>query len=117
MGAFQCEALSVETGCWLYIGAQHVTASMPFIHYASPRLRREALEDLNLIHNQFNKTINSLLAARRKDALILANSLADTQKQLAESSAQLQVEQSATAVKDDLIAKLQAIIAASKVPE
>lgn len=69
---FQCERLSTETGCWLYLSGQHVNASMGFYSYVSPRLRREAKDRVIDIQNSFHKTYTGLLESRRVDAVQLS---------------------------------------------
>lgn len=68
----KCERLSAETGCWLYISGQHVNAKTGFHNYASPRVRREAKEQITDIQNSFNIMYTSLLSARRLDAVKLS---------------------------------------------
>ncbi|KAF8508845.1 hypothetical protein JB92DRAFT_2658058, partial [Gautieria morchelliformis] len=36
--AIRCESLAAETGCWLFLGVHHPSASLPPIHYGSPKL-------------------------------------------------------------------------------
>ena len=115
----QCEAISVETGCWLYIGAQHLTATAPFSHYSSPRLRQEGLAELNSIHNQLSQTMVALVAARRQEAKSLALDLAATRAHLlsandraTHSEQALIAAQADAARKDEWIAKLEAMVAA-----
>jgi Na+/phosphate symporter len=97
-----------------------VTATTPFMHYASARFRREALDELNSIHNEFSQTMVALVASRRKEAKTLALNLAATQAQLAEANKEAQKthqalleEQAAASAKDTFITELQSIIAAS----
>ncbi|KAJ7617487.1 hypothetical protein DFH06DRAFT_945293, partial [Mycena polygramma] len=62
------EQVSHETGCWLYFASQHVSARDPFLHYASPRIRREGRAEVQDITNQFNGLFLSLIAARNQDS-------------------------------------------------
>jgi hypothetical protein len=114
----QCEAISVETGCWLYIGAQHLTATAPFAHYASPRLRQEGLAELNAFHNQLSQTMVALVAARRQEAKSIALDLAATRADLlsanlkaTRSEQALLAAQAEAAHKDEWIARLEAMVA------
>ncbi|KAJ7749781.1 hypothetical protein B0H14DRAFT_3603453, partial [Mycena olivaceomarginata] len=63
----RCERLSNETGCWLHFSAQHMFATEPFLHYASPRILKEAKQDVEQITNHFNRTFLTLIAARNAD--------------------------------------------------
>jgi hypothetical protein len=110
-------------GCWLYLGAQHVTVVSPFTHYASPQLRQDALDELNSIYNQLSRTTVALVASQRKEAKVLALNLAAAQEQLVNATADTQVirealleEQAATSAKDTFIAELQSIIAGTSKP-
>jgi hypothetical protein len=113
----QCENLSHETGCWLYLGGQHVTASSGFTHYASPRLRRDAKNPLAEIQQKFNAMFTALVSSRRREAVDLAMQLTQAQElqKEAETEAEearlaLAEEQLTAATKDALIARLQAMI-------
>ncbi|KAJ7693705.1 hypothetical protein B0H17DRAFT_862983, partial [Mycena rosella] len=55
-----------ETGCYLFFTAQHVAAKDPFVHYSSPRIRREGKPEVEDITNQFNRLFLSLIAARNQ---------------------------------------------------
>ncbi|KAJ7029207.1 hypothetical protein C8F04DRAFT_1265087 [Mycena alexandri] len=63
----RCEQVSHETGCWLYFTAQHTSAREPFLHFASPRIRREAKAEVEDITNRFNRLFLSLIAARNQE--------------------------------------------------
>ncbi|KAJ7255193.1 hypothetical protein C8J57DRAFT_1075533 [Mycena rebaudengoi] len=63
----QCERISIETGCWLYFSAQHMFATDPFLHYASPRILKEAKQDMEQIVNHFNRLFLTLIAARNEE--------------------------------------------------
>ncbi|KAJ7303755.1 hypothetical protein DFH08DRAFT_612683, partial [Mycena albidolilacea] len=65
--AYQCERLSSETGCWLHFSAQYMFATEPFLHYASPRILKEAKQDVEQITNYFNRTFLTLIAAPNTD--------------------------------------------------
>ncbi|KAJ6611688.1 hypothetical protein B0H10DRAFT_1918575 [Mycena sp. CBHHK59/15] len=64
----RCERLSNETGCWLYFSAQHIFATEPFFHYASPRILKEGKKDVEQITNHFNRLFLTLIAARNEDS-------------------------------------------------
>ncbi|KAF8881980.1 hypothetical protein BD779DRAFT_1428775, partial [Infundibulicybe gibba] len=78
-----------ETGCWLFIAAQHTTPKAPFIHYSSPRLVRESKKDMEHIINQFNQIFANLLAARRYDAREIHGKLLNAQEKQAETEQRL----------------------------
>ncbi|KDR76769.1 hypothetical protein GALMADRAFT_67141, partial [Galerina marginata CBS 339.88] len=67
----KCEDASRETGCWLFLGAQHTSARGGTISYASPRLRSEAQSTASTLATEFNGAITTLLSARRADAVEL----------------------------------------------
>ncbi|KAF8885617.1 hypothetical protein BD779DRAFT_1425360, partial [Infundibulicybe gibba] len=58
------ERVANQTGCWIFLAAQHTTARAPFVHYSSPRIIRECQQDIESITNQFNQIFANLLAAR-----------------------------------------------------
>ncbi|KAJ7229017.1 hypothetical protein GGX14DRAFT_385318 [Mycena pura] len=64
----RCERLSVETGCWLQFSAQHMFANAPFLHYASPRILKEAKQDVEQITNHLNRVYLNLIAARNAES-------------------------------------------------
>ncbi|KAJ7233196.1 hypothetical protein C8J57DRAFT_1250066 [Mycena rebaudengoi] len=77
----RCEALSNETSCWLFVTAQHINATGPFMHYSSPRILRDGKIDMEEITNKFNKLFHTLIAARNEEARMMSKKL-----QLAEES-------------------------------
>jgi dsDNA-specific endonuclease/ATPase MutS2 len=56
--------------------AQHHSASKPFVHYTSPRFRRDAKDQLSEFTNKFNTLISSLIKARYLEAMELEKKLA-----------------------------------------
>ncbi|KAJ6487524.1 hypothetical protein DFH09DRAFT_811815, partial [Mycena vulgaris] len=76
----QCERLSHETGCWLHFSAQHMFATEPFLHYASPRILKEAKQDVEQITNHFNKLFHTLIAARNEDTKEMHKKLLSVQE-------------------------------------
>jgi hypothetical protein len=60
----------------MFFAAQHPSGTSPFIHYSSPRLRKDAKEDTQRLVNDFGIMVKGLLHARRKDALELGKTLA-----------------------------------------
>lgn len=107
----QCENLSEETGCWLYIASQHVTASEPFIWFASKRLVNEACDDLNIIHNNMAATMSGLVTARREEALRLAKNLAAAEEKAAMAEDKASDAESRNRALEDEIIKKNALIA------
>lgn len=75
MRMFKCKDVSVATSCWLFIGAQHIAAKAPTLHYTSPRLLEEAPEFAEEQINTFNQQMTTLLRARRSDALTITADL------------------------------------------
>lgn len=68
----RAEDISVKTGCWLFVGAQHPGGVGATIHYTSPRLLRDAPDDMDAIVNDYHGLMTNLLQARRAEALELA---------------------------------------------
>jgi hypothetical protein len=115
----------METSCWLVVLAQHPNAANHFIHYESPRLRRDAKKDTKELLENFNITISSLMSARRRDAVDMGKALVLAEKHKsdaeaeAESSRQalekqmdmLRTKESEMAEKDALITKYKALLA------
>ncbi|KAF7773698.1 hypothetical protein Agabi119p4_5865 [Agaricus bisporus var. burnettii] len=83
-GVVQAENLSVETGCWLYVVGQHTTATTPFVHYVSPRFREDATKEVNIIHNNFSRTISALISSRRRTVTDVTMELDSTRARLVE---------------------------------
>ncbi|KAJ7865212.1 hypothetical protein B0H13DRAFT_1533678, partial [Mycena leptocephala] len=75
------ERLSIETGCWLHFSAQHMFATEPFLHYASPRILKEAKKDVEQITNHFNRTFLALIAARNEDSKSMHKKLLAVQEE------------------------------------
>jgi len=99
------------------MAAQHPNASGQFIHYASPRLRREAKSDTQHLVNQFHVVINGLISARRKDALELGKALAqanqiiqDTQAEAEAASQELGLRTRELEEKEALIARYKSML-------
>ncbi|KDR72063.1 hypothetical protein GALMADRAFT_213511 [Galerina marginata CBS 339.88] len=76
----KCDDLSLQTGCWLFIGAQHPTARSAAIHYASHRLRRDAPGQSGQIATQFCQLTQNLLASKNQDMLQLQTQLEESRK-------------------------------------
>lgn len=86
---YQAERISVETGCWLFVAAQHTTARLPFIHYSSPRLRRDGSKSLEDAVNQFSKMFSGLVAARRLEAQEMHDRMLESQAEAKKSQEEL----------------------------
>jgi hypothetical protein len=84
-----------ETGSWIYFTAQHPTARSPFVHYSSPRFRREGRRDVEKITNDFSALYSRLVAARRQDAQELHSKLITLRKEMEEKE-RLLAEKEAT---------------------
>ncbi|KAL0947181.1 hypothetical protein HGRIS_013305 [Hohenbuehelia grisea] len=65
---YRAERLGLETGCWIYLAAQHQHAQGPMISFATQRLRLEAHQQLTEYSNNFNRLMASLVMSRRQDA-------------------------------------------------
>ncbi|KAH6881229.1 hypothetical protein BKA70DRAFT_1024846, partial [Coprinopsis sp. MPI-PUGE-AT-0042] len=62
----RCEDISLRSQCWLYIAIHHPQSKAPFYHYTSPKLRREAPDQLASFHKLVSKTMSSVMQADRK---------------------------------------------------
>ncbi|KAF6747771.1 hypothetical protein DFP72DRAFT_774206, partial [Ephemerocybe angulata] len=62
----RCESISVRTGSWMYVTVQHPNSKNPFTHYSSPKLRREAPEQLESFHKEVSMTMTALVCSDRK---------------------------------------------------
>ncbi|KAK7018642.1 hypothetical protein VNI00_018353 [Paramarasmius palmivorus] len=102
------EDFAEATGAWVHFSAQHPTATQPFMHFTSTRLRLEGGEMLDTLHEANHNLYSSLMTARRCDTTQLAGQLARANEELiranqakkdAEREAQAQVAE-ATAAKE-----------------
>ncbi|KAJ7019934.1 hypothetical protein C8F04DRAFT_975021 [Mycena alexandri] len=87
--------LSNESGCWLYFSAQHLFATEPFLHYASPRILKEAKKDVEQITNHFNRVFHTLIAARNEDSKEMHKKLLAAQEKETTTQNALAASQSA----------------------
>ena len=77
------------TGGWLFLGAQHSSSVGSTIHYTSPRLARDASEEIGGIVTDFHTLMTQLLHSRRTEALSLQRQLLEVEernKEIAESN-------------------------------
>ncbi|KAF8203234.1 hypothetical protein BJ912DRAFT_348887 [Pholiota molesta] len=63
----QCEDISLKTGAWLFVGAQHPGATGGSINYSSPRLRRDGGQKTSDFATMFLKLIKKVADTKRKD--------------------------------------------------
>ena len=110
----QSERVSKETNAWLFVAAQHPNASGQFIHYTSPRLRREAKDNTKEIVQQFHTTVNSLMNARRKDALEMGRALEISRHELAQKEDEVCKQVDEIHEKDALLAKYKDMLGIDK---
>lgn len=66
------------------MAAQHGQARQPFLHYSSPRLRRDAQHQLEDIINRFQTLYSGLVSARRQDALEMHGQMLSAKAEAAE---------------------------------
>lgn len=85
---FQCEDLSAQTSCWLFIRAQHPNASGETLHFASARLQRDA-PDIGDIASQFCSQITHAKEVRRRNTIEVTKKLAQARKQKDELQVQM----------------------------
>lgn len=62
------------------MGAQHPNASQPFLHYSSPKLRTEALQEAEELVELFGQTVGHLISARRTDVVEQSKKLIQAEK-------------------------------------
>lgn len=105
----QCERISAATNCWLFVGAQHLSATSGLVSYASPRLRRDAKPELSALQNQFNAVVSALLTSRRRDAVVLALELGSVTEE------KKKAEEEANAARQEVETRDQTILAQQKV--
>ena len=102
----QCEKLSHQTGCWLYLAAHHPNVTGGFVHYASPRLMTEGPEQTDVMHKAAKEMFHGLKLARVQEAAQLSADLLNTQTQLVESQRkQLEMERELAEYRKDSEAK------------
>ncbi|RXW11581.1 hypothetical protein EST38_g14276 [Candolleomyces aberdarensis] len=65
----RCEDLSNRTASWIYIAMHHPGASVPFLHFASRRIRKEAPDELAKIHQEVSSMMKLLKRADRTHSL------------------------------------------------
>ncbi|KAJ4497123.1 hypothetical protein C8R41DRAFT_917777 [Lentinula lateritia] len=70
-----CERMAAESNCWVYIAGQHPNARIPFLHFASQRLRLEGPSVLDELHGSADRLFTSLLSSRRQEAAELTDKL------------------------------------------
>ncbi|KAK7053029.1 hypothetical protein VNI00_004350 [Paramarasmius palmivorus] len=115
----QMHDLAEITGSWIHFSAQHPTASQPFIHYTSKRLRSEGGELLDNLHQSNHELYQSLMTARRCDTTQLAAQLAKATDKLAqvEADAEARVAEANAAklAAEKAAAELRAMVAAANI--
>ncbi|KAF8505104.1 hypothetical protein JB92DRAFT_2737736, partial [Gautieria morchelliformis] len=70
-----------ETGCWLFMGAHHPGATLPLIHYSSPKRCDDHKEGADDLGNVFLKIATALRNSRQQEALHLSEALSDLEHQ------------------------------------
>ena len=78
----QCEDISLKTGCWLFVGAQHANAAGGALHYASPRLIKDGCQETNDFASQFLQLIKHVSDSRKVDVLELQGQLRKSQQEI-----------------------------------
>lgn len=79
----QCEDISLKTGCWLFVGAQHANALGAPLHYASPRLRKDGRQETNTFASDFLQLMKNVSESRKVDVLKLQGQLRKTELDMA----------------------------------
>ncbi|KAJ4469641.1 hypothetical protein C8R41DRAFT_777939, partial [Lentinula lateritia] len=78
------ERMASESNCWVYIAGQHPNARIPFLHFASHRLRLEAPSVLDELHGSADHLFTSLLSSRCQEAAELTDKLLLAQNRIKE---------------------------------
>ncbi|KAF6756413.1 hypothetical protein DFP72DRAFT_846727 [Ephemerocybe angulata] len=104
----RCEDIARKTGCWLFIGAQHITAQNGMVHYVSPRLVSDAPEEIEDITNELDDLIRGLRKSRRHDALRVCVELAEAEREKQRLAAELQAMKQKELETAELLHRLQA---------
>ncbi|RXW12201.1 hypothetical protein EST38_g13652 [Candolleomyces aberdarensis] len=65
----RAEDISNRTASWLYVAAHNPSAGQPFTHFASRRLRMEAPEDIQKIHQHVASMMTVLKRADRANSI------------------------------------------------
>jgi hypothetical protein len=86
--------------------AQHSNAKMQAIHYTSPRLRTDALQDAGSIVREFARITQALKTAKRQEAVALAMRLALVEEEKARVKEELANQASELAAAHALLAGL-----------
>lgn len=102
----------------MYLAGQHVNGTKGFTNYASPRLRRDAKNELTVVQNHFSTMTSALITSRRREAVELSIALEKANKECRAAQAtlaELQValdtpDLTATLTKDAFVAKLRALV-------
>jgi len=109
--------LSNETGCWLFVGAQHPHSHRSFAHYASDEIRRDAPQEVTDVASKFGVLCTALVASRRYDTLAIAEKLAasDAKREAAEArtaaaEAEVQAQMAIVADKDSQLIYLRSLL-------
>ncbi|KAJ3527762.1 hypothetical protein NMY22_g9663 [Coprinellus aureogranulatus] len=84
----RAEDVSRRTSCWLYVAVQHPSSRQSYLHFASEKLRREAGEDLDIIHGEVGRMMANLKLASRTENVVLLREKADALKKASEAEAE-----------------------------
>ncbi|KAJ2919046.1 hypothetical protein MD484_g1310, partial [Candolleomyces efflorescens] len=63
------EDLSNRTGSWIYVAMHHPGATLPFVHFASRRLRKEVPDELAKVHQEVSHMMKLLTRGSRTHSL------------------------------------------------
>lgn len=72
--------MSTQTSAWIFIGAQHPSSRKAFVHYASDKLRDDAMEDSIKLTNHFADLTTKLNQISGANALAAQNKLRETEQ-------------------------------------
>lgn len=94
------------------MGAQHPNASQPFLHYSSPKLRTDSLQETEDLVELFGQTVGHLINARRTDILEQSKKLVQAEKAAKSAADEARDARHALAEQSDQNAALVALLRA-----
>ncbi|KAJ2911559.1 hypothetical protein MD484_g8856, partial [Candolleomyces efflorescens] len=84
----RCEDLANRTASWIYVAMHHPGAKVPFTHFASRRVRKEAPEELQRIHKEVSNMMKTLARADTTVSLQHIRESAEAQRAAEEAAKQ-----------------------------
>ncbi|KAF6749335.1 hypothetical protein DFP72DRAFT_1073452 [Ephemerocybe angulata] len=108
----RCEALADRTSGWLYIAMQHPGSKLPFLHYTSRKLRREAAAEMNTIHKEVGDMMKLVKRGDRAQDLNIERATMQAEKMVQEATDMATKSEQAAKAAQEENARLLAELAA-----